>query len=292
MIYVISHKAVKLNLNEYYKMLAVGNNKDTADRWYDCRDDEVTDQVKDDIADKNWAFCELTGLYWLWKHCKDDVIGICHYRRFFTKDNKWKPDLSSILTETDVKRILVNNDIVVPPYQHFRLPSFHYTLRIYKTEEEQLFLNSLRDGITKLCPDYLDDYDQVERGNGSYVCNMLICNRELYNSYCAWLFPILFYAEERISEKLDLSGMAAPQKRLYGYLSERLLTVWINKNKLKVFECPTIFTEEDRSLKGQLQKWYFLNSYRFSNLSLFKMINQKFDSTGKLNKYAKPRKSK
>ena len=50
------------------------------------------------------------------------------------------------------------------------------------------------------------------------------------NTKGEWLFPILFELERAT----DLSGYSKEEARIYGYLSEILLNVWVKKNNLKV----------------------------------------------------------
>lgn len=63
-----------------------------------------------------------------------------------------------------------------------------------------------------------------------YFYNMLICNKKLYDDYCEWLFDILF----KLEDKTDLSTMSSYNQRMYGFISERLLNVWVHHNSLKV----------------------------------------------------------
>lgn len=75
--FVITHKSIekKIELDDFY-YLGVGNNKNNA---------EFKDSSMDNISENNPHYCELTGLYWMWKNTNYEEIGLCHYRRFFVK---------------------------------------------------------------------------------------------------------------------------------------------------------------------------------------------------------------
>ncbi|MBF0332917.1 MAG: DUF4422 domain-containing protein, partial [Alphaproteobacteria bacterium] len=41
------------------------------------------DDTGDNISDRNGHYCELTGIYWVWRNVKGlDRVGFCHYRRY------------------------------------------------------------------------------------------------------------------------------------------------------------------------------------------------------------------
>ena len=62
---------------------------------------------------------------------------------------------------------------------------------------------------------------------------MMICRKPLFDQYCSWLFPLLFELEGQI----DTQGIEdAYQRRLFGFLGERLLNVWVEHLGLSVAE--------------------------------------------------------
>ena len=66
--------------------------------------------------------------------------------------------------------------------------------------------------------------------------NMFIMKKEILDEYCTWLFDILFELEKRT----DASKYDSFHARFYGRISELLLDVWVNKNKIKYEEVKVI----------------------------------------------------
>ena len=85
----------------------------------------------------------------------------------------------------------------------------------------------------------IETYDRYFNENKASLFNMLFCKREIFDAYCEWLFSILFVLEKQV----DLAKLNTYQQRLYGFLSERLLNVWVIKNKLVVKHLPVIHME-------------------------------------------------
>ena len=106
-VYIITHKEFDfVTKTDLYVPLLVGadNNKVAS---YKLKDN----LYEDNISAKNSSFCELTGMYWIWKHSDEDIVGINHYRRYFSK-NRFFNRRSGILDRNTIVNDLQNYDII------------------------------------------------------------------------------------------------------------------------------------------------------------------------------------
>ena len=225
MIFVITHKKVELQLPQNYSVLSVGSYNGEKDGF-------ISDQSGDSISSENPSFCELTGLYWIWKNYnKEDITGLVHYRRFFYAGK-------NILSYEKAAKYLEKCDVILPEKSYLRRTNFQH----YVSEELgcgfEKDLQELRKVISEKHPDYLKEYDGFFNAKSAYFYNMMICRREVLNAYCEWLFDILFELQRRI----DISAYDAYRKRIFGFMSERLLNIYVAHNKLKVKEVPVYKT--------------------------------------------------
>ena len=202
-IYIISGNKKPLINEKDYELLQVG-----ADINKDINISEIKDNTGDNISKKNRNYCELTGLYWIWKNSKEKIIGLVHYRRFFYKKVFFKKE--EVISNKDVNEILKNYDIILPTMGHT----------------------------------YMTVYDQYDKYHD--IEDLLLCGKiiEIIDEYCEWLFDILFESEKTIDKTLEKKDKY--NKRVYGFLSERLFNVWINTKKLKVKELPVYNVERNK----------------------------------------------
>lgn len=225
--YVVTHKEYDSKiLTTDYKILQVGSFRGHIKA--DCFDDEG-----DNISPKNPNYCELTGLYWLWKNCNDSYIGISHYRRYFTHDFRAK----KAITPDEMEVLLDKYDIVLPFHATYKKTIAEDYAEISGKKEDLVRVGNI---IKRLYPDYYGTYQQYLNSKSGTLYNMMIIKKDNFDRYCQWLFGILFDLEKEI----DLSEYNDYQKRIYGFLAERLLNVWVLHNGLKRCEISVIPTEE------------------------------------------------
>lgn len=214
-IYVMTHKKYsKPDLPEYM-MLQVGAALHD-DLGY------TADNTGDNISEKNPNFCELTGIYWLWKNVKCDIIGICHYRRYFVIDE-------SFLNKDQAESFLKDYDAILPYSLLTECSSIydHYKLRHHIKD-----MDIVREIISEKYPEYLNSFDFCMSRNLMSIGNMIVTRKDIFDKYCSWLFDILFEAERRI----DISGYDKYQARIFGFMSERLLRVFFLHHKYRIKE--------------------------------------------------------
>ena len=209
---------------------------------------KVTDDVLDNISVKNPNFCELTATYWIYKNDKSDIVGLTHYRRYFFKDNS--KGIDDVLDKKDILNILNDYDIIVPQKTYF--VRYKNMENAYKKLHNEKDLIECRNIMSEKYPQYVSSFDKVMKRRSFYAFNMFISNKKTFDSYYSWLFDILFELEKRI----DISDYDDYNKRIYGFLSERLFNVWLCYNKLRVKEVMVYNTEE--SFSKQSFRYKFL----------------------------------
>lgn len=228
---VATHKNYRMPDSDIYLPVHVGaEGKESIGYQKDCDGDN--------ISNKNPFFCELTGLYWLWKNSDYDYCGLVHYRRYFSSRKIFfaKDPFDKILNKEELEKLIKKTDVILPMKRRYYIETLysHYAHTHYASH-----LDITRDVLCEMCPDYLYSYDAVMKRTWGYMFNMMIMKKDKLDEYCEWLFPILFELENRI----DATKYSPFQARLFGRISELLLNVWIEKSGYSYIEQPTITME-------------------------------------------------
>lgn len=221
------------------------------------------DNTGENISEKNPFFCELTGMYWIWKNCGTchnidqadslhnlEYVGICHYRRYLLNEK------GTLFTEAELAELLKRYDMITTKL--LTLPGSYYNG--FSANHHIKDLLTTGDVIKEKCPEYLDTFERLIHGSNTYFGNIFITSQTGYDRYCEWLFDILFEVEKRT----DFTGYNGYQKRLFGFLSEFLQTVWIQYHNLHVKECMVGMVGEKyetRLLKEQLADFFEKRDY-------------------------------
>ncbi len=214
-IYVCTHKKAEKPSDEIYQFIHAGH-QISPDLGY------IGDDTKDHISYKNKSFCELTAIYWIYKNISCDIVGICHYRRYFIENENF-------LCKERIEQLLEKYDIILP--NSLMHPNSN-TEAWYSERHHAKDLQIIKDIIDEKYPEYSDAFLHSIKCNLFSIGNMLITKKEIFDEYCCWLFDILFEAEKRI----DISEYDDYQKRVFGFLSERLTRVWMLQHAYRIYE--------------------------------------------------------
>ena len=228
-IVVCSHKDYWVPSDILYVPLMVGGKK-APDGW-------KSDSTGVNISRKNANYCELTGLYWAWKNLDCEYLGLAHYRRHFTI-LRGTSDRRDVLSLEQARRLVSGTDVVLPKKRNYWIET-NYSQYVHAHHKEDL--DETREIIRERCPKYLSAFDRSMRKTSGHRFNMFIMKKELADSYCEWLFDVLFELEKR----LDISGYNTNDQRVFGFVSERLLDVWLETNHIKYKDIPYIFLEKE-----------------------------------------------
>lgn len=240
---VAAHKPYQMPADKMYLPVQVGAaGKDSIGYQ---RDDEG-----ENISLKNPNYCELTGLYWAWKNLQADYIGLCHYRRYFKGNRHSQNKFEQVLTKAEAEKLLKKTDVILPQERNYIIETVqsHYAHTHY---EKDIALT--REAILKLYPSYISEFDTHMKSRNTHICNMFIMRKDLFDKYCDFLFNILFEVEKNA----DISEYDPFQARVFGRLSEMLLDVWLNHNRISYEEVPMLNIGKTKWVKKAV---YFLRA--------------------------------
>lgn len=234
-ILIAAHKKYTMPKEDIYLPIHVGKEGKHLEIGY------LGDNTGDNISIKNTNFCELTGIYWAYKNLDADYIGLVHYRRHFTLHKK-RTKFDSILTKKEAETLLKDYSILLPKKRNYFIET-NYSHYIHAHHKEGI--DAAGDIIKKEYPKYAASFDKVMNQTSAHMFNMFVMRKDYFDAYCKWLFALLF----KIEASLDISGYTPYEARVFGFISERMLDVWLDANHLTYKEIPIMFMESQNWFK-------------------------------------------
>lgn len=226
-IYTVTHKVFDPLKNPIYHPIFAGK---TSENDMHIQGDADGD---DNIACYNKYINECTSLYWIWKNSKADIIGLTHYRRYIAYTSFWDDWKRNIIDAPIILKLLNKYDILVlPGYGDFPISIKEH---LYQTVNKSAFsagYEGIRNIIKEKYPCYLNDFDIYFNGVYTHPCNMFVARKEIVNAYCNWLFDIILEA----CKTIYLDSYDSYSCRIIGFIAERLLTLWIKHNHIRIKE--------------------------------------------------------
>lgn len=206
------------------------------------------DNDGDNISWKNQSYCELTGLYWAWKNLKNvDVIGLCHYRRYFDFHSQgrkgfpytiYSPEKFSSIDLSIPAKILQrvqNGEVVVSQPRNYRRTLVDDYCYNHVSDDLRVFQKILQDTESQKIRNAY--FKVMIQGHTLRHYNMFLMRWNDFDEYCNWLFSFL----NQVEGNIDIENYDVVQKRIFGYIAERMLNVWLEAKQKKIIEKPIIW---------------------------------------------------
>jgi len=221
--YIINIKNNNFSEDGEMKIYVVGSSKNKFLPLDDIREKFLIDQPHegDNIDFLNPWYCELTGLYYLWKHVDDEIVGLEHYRRYFVNNR------GRLLSENEIKKELEVYDIlcIKSPGYSKRFPVINWFIKNNKLADIKKFLIFAKAYVNE---NYYNECWKILNSDHHAMCNMFICKKELIDEYCEFIFDLTtnyMEAEKYYNRKLP--------KRILGYFTEFLFEAWLKIHNKK-----------------------------------------------------------
>ena len=204
----------------------------------------IGDNTGDNISTKNANYCELTGLYWAWKNISADYIGLCHYRRYFTRANPINCEKKKqvILSRNEWEKLLEKHPIIVPDKRKYYIETnrSHYNHSHYAKD-----IDTTEKIIQEKYPQYINAFTKVMKRTWAHMFNMFVMRKDYLDEYCTWLFDVL----QELENRTDITNYNVIEARIYGYISKLLLDVWLETKQYEYYEQNVAFLEPQNWIK-------------------------------------------
>ena len=242
-LYIITHKDFNNYItNQSYKILC--------DDYFQLKKNYTLNVINtknnNELFKKRIGYSEGSKIYYIWKQYKNNIIkskyvGFNHYRRIFQFGNKI-PDLDNIFKKYDV---ILN--------KRFRSKK-SLKIQYYKSHNEK-DLNDILNIIKNKFPKYYSVALKTLGSKKFYICNIFIMKREDFIKYGNFVFTILneFDKKNNLITDEDIKNYVLKmkknkkrkiykieyQRRLQGFLLERISNIFYNYHFKKIYQIRT-----------------------------------------------------
>ena len=254
-VFVSYHKPAVLLKSEVLTPVHVGrslvcsDSKDgklSQDNYQWMLDNMIGDNTGDNISHLNRRFSEVTCQYFVWKNQdklgNPDYIGFMHYGRHlnFNLNKKYEENIFGTISapfaedayfkkfdlcDENIIAVCKEYDIITAKKWDVSAIGSENIYCQYKNSKNILNIADYDIGLDVLLkkyPEYKAASEEYNSSSAGYFTNIYIMKKELFNSYCEWLFPILFECEDRIPYCDDIQ-----KNRVIGHIAERLFGIYI-----------------------------------------------------------------
>ena len=246
----------------------------------------LKDSSGDNISEKNKNFCELTGIYWMWKNVDASFYGMMHNRRYLSLENNLGYKLKRILyifsrlfylkpiinlldmrelfqikisdeklMEQKIKRMskkitseMQEYDVILPKKEIFNKSVYLQYKKAHIVEHLDKLLEIIKEDHEEIYPYYKK---RIKKGNKIYPLNVFIMKKEYFFEYSQFIFDVLFKLEKKIKIPSDTYQM-----RVFGFLSERMMLPFIeylkDKKNINVKEGVILYLDRKEKNEGNI----------------------------------------
>lgn len=173
-----------------------------------CR---LTDDQGDNISRENGLYGELTVSYYAWKHSGYTITGLFHYRRILR------------VSEVQISMLYMGLADVILPLPFVCCPDASGQYGRYLLESD---IDIMMEVLQEQEKEHFGKIQHILEMPYLYNYNMLIAGKEVFDDYCAWMFPILKQITYRCEKE-----KRNRRPRYIGRIGEVLTSIYFMRNE-------------------------------------------------------------